>query len=369
MTGTQRQFDTLLFCAALGLLGLGLVIVYSATAITAVSQMGDEFAFLKKHLLAAGLGIIALLIAYQIPHRFYIKSAYILLLGTALLLFLVLFIGQRKNGSTRWFNLGFFSFQPGELAKLALVLYLAYSLAKKRDHVRTFLVGFLPHVLITGILMLLVLRQPDFGTAVSLGLILFVMLFIAGTKLNYIFLSLGMAIPFAYYMITSTHYRMGRWIAFLDPFKFRKEQGYQLFESYLSFGVGGVTGTGLGAGKQKLFYFPEYHNDFVLSAVAEELGLLGVLAVLILFSVLIWRGIHIALRATTDFGRYLAVGLTAMIGLQAVIHMGVVTGLLPTKGMTLPLVSYGGSSLMITLLAIGILMNIYHKSEEETCAS
>jgi cell division protein FtsW len=260
--------------------------------------------------------------------------------------------------------MGPLSFQPAELAKLALCVYLAYLLARKAEKVRVFSVGFLPPLLVTGLMMGLLLKQPDLGTAAIFGAVALGLLFVAGTRTSYLILAVLVAAPIGWKFIVSTPFRMRRMLAFLDPWAFRRDVGYQITESLISVGSGGVTGLGLGDGRQKLFFLPEAHTDFILSIIGEELGLLGVLTVVSCFGVLVWRGLRSAVRARDVFGTYLAFGITAMFGLQALVNIGVVLGSLPTKGLPLPFISYGGTSLVMSLFMAGVLGNISARNPE-----
>lgn len=356
----RPRADAVLLFAVLGLTGFGLVMIYSSSAVFAQAQTGDPLYFFKRQLLAVGLGMVALVIGLRISTLRLVSLAYPLLLAAAGLLVLVLIpgLGTRVGGSTRWLRLGVLNFQPGELAKIAFVVYLACSLTRKKEHIRAFSVGFLPHMLVCGVLLLLLLGQPDFGTAATLTVLLFLMLYLAGTRLSYLLVSALAALPMAYGLVVGSEYRMRRLLAFLDPWSHRHDIGYQISESLMSLGSGGLFGAGLGEGKHKLFFLPAAHTDFIFSQVGEELGLIGGLLVLMAFAVIVWRGLRAAWRAPNLFATYVAFGLSALIGLQTLINLGVVTGLLPTKGLTLPLVSYGGSSMICTLFAVGVVLNI-----------
>jgi cell division protein FtsW len=303
---------------------------------------------LKRELIYAFLGLLVFTVAVRIDYGIYRRYAYPLLLLSVVSLVAVLKIGSRAGGAIRWFRLGPLSFQPGELAKFALCVYLATLLARKAEQVRDFSVGFLPPLVVTGVMMGLLLKQPDLGTAVIFGAVALGLLFIAGTRTSYLILAVLVAAPVGWKFIVSTPFRMRRMLAFLDPWAFRRDVGYQITESLISVGSGGVTGLGLGDGRQKLFFLPEAHTDFILSIVGEELGLVGVLSVILFFAILVWRGLRAATRARDLFGSYLAFGISAMFGLQALINIGVVLGSLPTKGLPLPFISYGGTSLVGT---------------------
>lgn len=350
--------DRLLCGAVLILAAFGSVMIFSSGAVLAARKYGDAFYFLKRELIYALLGLIAFTIALKVDYGVFRRLAYPLLLVSILSLAAVLKVGSRAGGAIRWFRLGPLSFQPGELAKFALCVYLATLLARKAEKVRDFSVGFLPPLVVTGVMMGLLLKQPDLGTAVIFGLVALGLLFIAGTRTSYLILAVLVAAPVGWKFIVSTPFRMRRMLAFLDPWAFRRDVGYQITESLISVGSGGVTGLGLGDGRQKLFFLPEAHTDFILSIVGEELGLVGVSFVIVAFAVLVWRGLRAATRARDPFGTYLAFGISAMFGLQALINIGVVLGSLPTKGLPLPFISYGGTSLVVSLFMAGVLANV-----------
>ena len=352
--------DSVLLTVVLALVAFGLVMVYSASAFYASQKFGSATYFLGRDLAFIALGLVAFVTAARVDYGAWRRWVYPLLGLSVALLALVLVVGVRINGARRWFHLGGISFQPAELAKLSLVLYLASSLARKAEKVRSFTVGFVPHILVCGLMMALLLMQPDLGTAVILGLATLVVLFVAGAKASYIGIAILIGAPVVYQKIVGTPWRIQRMLAFLDPFQpqFRHSVGYQVAESLISIGSGGVTGLGLGDGKHKLFFLPEAHTDYIMAIVGEELGLFGMCAVTLAFGVLIWRGVRAALRARDAFGCYVACGVTAMFGLQAVVNLGVVLDVLPTKGLPLPLVSFGGSTLIVDLFAMGILYSI-----------
>jgi cell division protein FtsW len=273
-------------------------------------------------------------------------------------------IGFSAGGSARWIKLGIFSFQPSEFARLSLIIYLAYSLSKKKEHMREFLIGFFPHVIILGVLCMLIIIQPDFGAVVILGIITWIMLFVGGARVFHLAATLLAFIPFGYHFMASAEYRMKRLMSFLDPWQYPSDEGYQIVHSLMAFGTGGIWGTGIGKGYQKLFYLPEPHTDFIFSVIGEELGLIGVICILGLYTLIFWRGIKISINTEDAFGSLLALGITSAIGLQVAINMGVALGLLPTKGLTLPFLSYGGTSLVFSMASIGILMNISSSNAE-----
>jgi cell division protein FtsW len=354
------RFDFLLLVAVLALVGVGLVMVYSASAVTAQDKLHDALYYLKRQGVAAVLGIGAMLMAMKVGYRRLARWAWPLLVLAALCL-LALFIpglGVSVGGARRWLRVPGISFQPAELAKFAWAVYLAYSLAKKKEKVESFSVGVLPHLVVCGVLVGLCMLQPDFGSSVALIFLLGVMLFAAGAKVGYL-VGLGLlALPFAYHAIASSPYRMKRILAFMDPWAHRHDVGYQVAESLMSIGSGGVWGLGLGNGLQKLYFLPEAHTDFIFSILGEETGLAGVVMVAGLYGIVIWRGLKASLGATEAFGTYLGLGITSLIAFQALINMSVAMGLVPTKGLTLPFISYGGSSLIILMGAAGVLLSI-----------
>jgi cell division protein FtsW len=360
-----RGLDVLLLFVVLSLVALGMVLVYTSSAVYAQASTGSGSHFLRRHLIFVAVGMGALYVGWRLDYSIYRRFAYPMLGACALLLVaLVVGLGTRVEGATRWFHIGGISVQPSEAVKFALVVYLASSLARKQDTVKTFSVGFLPHLCVAGLVCLLILRQPDLGTAAVIGSVTLLMLFVAGTKLSYIVISLLAVAPIVYQLIVGTPWRMRRLLAFLDPWAHRQDAGYQISESLISIGSGGLYGLGLGDGKQKLFFLPAAHTDFIFAIAGEELGLVGLVGIVVLFLILIVRGMRASLGARDLFGTYLAFGLTSIYGLQALLHIAVVLGLVPTKGITLPLVSYGGSAMASTLFCVGVLLNIAARRPE-----
>ncbi len=352
--------DGMLLGAILLLTALGAVMVYSASAVTAEARLHDQFYFLERQLVAAAVGLGLLVALVRIGYRRLEGLAYPILAGTLLAMALALLpgIGRSAGGARRWIDLGAVSFQPAEAAKVALILYLARSLARKRDKVRLFSVGFLPHLLVGGLLMALSLAQRDLGTAVVLALLLFTLLFAAGARVGYLLGAVLVALPIGWRLVAGTPYRWQRIVAYLDPWRHREGVGFQIVESLIGIGNGGWFGQGLGQGKGKLFYLPAAHTDFIAAVIAEEAGLLGMALLLALYAVVVWRGFRATYRAADAFGCYAALGATTLIGAQALVNLSVVLGLLPTKGLTLPFVSYGGSSLTTLLAASGVLLSV-----------
>ncbi len=356
--------DPILVGAVLSLCAIGVVMVFSAGAMFAAKRHGNWMFFLQRHVVYAALGLLAFRFALRLDYGWLRRIAYPMLFTAIGMLAAVLVVGSRAGGAIRWFRVGPLSFQPSEVAKIALLVYLAALLARKAEKVKQFSAGFLPPLVVTGVMMALLLKQPDLGTAAIFGAVALAMLFVAGTRVSYIILAMFLAAPVAWKAIVGTPWRMKRMLAFLDPFAHRKDAGYQVAESLISIGSGGWFGQGLGNGRQKLFFLPEAHTDFILAVVGEELGFVGLLSVLGLFLILIWRGLMAAVRARDVFGSYLAFGLTILFGLQALTNMAVVLNLVPTKGLTLPFVSYGGTSLVISMFAAGILANISARNPE-----
>ncbi|TES89208.1 MAG: putative lipid II flippase FtsW [Desulfobacteraceae bacterium] len=353
-------YDVKLLFPVLFLVGIGIVMVYSASSALALKKFGTDYYFLKKQMLFALLGIVALVLCSHLPYRLFSSLTYPLLILALIFLAATLIsgFGYSAGGATRWFRLGSFTFQPSEFARFALVIYLAYSMNKKMDVLKDFYVGFLPHILVLFMFTVLIIFQPDFGSVLILGALTWVMLFVGGVRISHLIMSLVLIIPMAYFFMVSADYRSKRIMSFLNPWKYSADDGYQVVHSLMAFGTGGIWGTGIGKGYQKLFYLPEPHTDFIFSVIGEELGLLGVLTILGLYILIFWRGIFIARNCKDSFGSFVAIGLTTAIGLQICINMGVALGLLPTKGLTLPFLSYGGTSLLLNMASIGILMNI-----------
>ena len=358
--GLTVSYDLLLLFPVLFLVGVGVVMIYSASSALALKQYGTDFYFLKKQAIFSLLGIVTLVIFRRFPFRFYRILVYPLLGFSLLLLVGVLLpgLGVEAGGARRWLSIAGLQFQPTELARLAMVIYLAYSLSKKQERLKVFSIGIVPHLGMLGVFSLLILRQPDFGSVVILCAVTWVMLFAGGVRLTHLFLPLVGLVPVAYLFMISAEYRLDRLLSFLNPWKYQSDEGYQVIHSLMAFGSGGVFGTGIGKGYQKLFYLPEPHTDFVFSVIGEELGMIGVLVILVLYGLILWRGILISCRVRDPFGKLLALGLTTALGLQVGVNLSVALGLLPTKGLTLPFMSYGGTSLLISMASVGILLNI-----------
>ncbi len=349
--------DWWLLIAAAGLVGLGIVMVFNASYFYALDRTGDPYFFFRKHLLAIALGTVLAAGVSRLRLEVFERAAYVLMPIAlfSLLLVLIPHIGMVRGGARRWIGVCGFSIQPSEWAKVALVLYLAHSIARRGEKMLSFTMGVLPHLIVVGAFVLLIIVQPDFGTAAILCLLLMAMLFAGGARARHL---LGLAVPglvLGSVAIMHASYRMRRIMAFLDPWRYSQDIAFQLVQSLIAFGSGGVMGVGLGQSQQKLFFLPEAHTDFIFALVGEELGLIGVLLVLGLFGLLGIRGFRVALRHPDRFASLLAFGLTLVLLLEAVVNVGVVLGLLPTKGLALPFLSCGGSAIMVALVQVGML--------------
>jgi len=360
-TSKQRvAADHTLLFVTLTLALMGLVMVFSASAIVAGNRFQDPEFFLKRQIAWLGFGFLLMHLTSRIDYMLWKKLSIPILGCMVLLLVMVLVpsLGVAVKGARRWLRLGSISIQPAEMAKLVVVMYLAKYLTKKADKLADFRSGLLPVLLVIGVLAGLILLEPDLGTVLVIGMVTVAVLFLGGARITHL-VGLGLcAIPAVLMLILSSGYRRQRLMSFLAPWKDASDSGFQITQSFLAFGSGGPFGVGLGEGKQKLFFLPEAHTDFVLALVGEELGLAGTATVILLFVVFVLRGFQIAARAREPFGKYLGMGITLLIGVQALVNAAVVTGLLPTKGLTLPFVSYGGSSLVVSFVGVGMLLSI-----------
>ena len=358
MAHGRRWVDPLILGITVALSLGGLVMVFSASGVVAEMKYGDSTHYLQRQIVWIVLGFGVLFVGSQIDYRQWKQWVPWIVLGCVGGLLLVLAVGPQIHGARRWLTFGFFSIQPTEMAKLAVVIYLAAFLANPNRRITDWRRGFLPPVVVVSSLCFLIVVEPDLGSIVVIGLVFVCMMYMAGARLRHLAcLALPMMLGFLALIVISPE-RWERLTSFLNPFQDREGAGYQLVQSLLALENGGVFGVGLGQGKQKLLYLPEGHTDFVLALVGEELGLIGTLGLLGLFVILVLKGFRVAALASDVFGRFLALGITMLLAMQAMINAGVVSGMLPTKGLTLPLVSYGGSSLLTTMLAIGILLSI-----------
>jgi cell division protein FtsW len=356
--------DSWLFTVTLLLIFIGLVMVFSASAVMAKERYGSGYFFLLRQLGWATAGILAMVLAMRIDYRRYKHPAVVFsLLGATTLLLISVFFLDRAHHTHRWFHLGPLSFQPSEMAKPALILFLAFFLESRTKSMKDWRNTVLPAAVPTLVFIALIVFQPDLGTAIACAAITGCVLFVAGLDLRYLgYAFLASLLPL-YFLIFHVAYRRDRILAFLNPYSDPQGRGFHIIQSLIAVSTGGITGVGLMEGKQKLFYLPEPHTDFIFAVTAEELGLVGALVIVLLFAIFLWRGVRTALRTQDMFGRFLAVGITSMIVVQAFINISVVLGLMPTKGIPLPLVSYGGSSLLVTLACIGVLLNISKQAD------
>jgi cell division protein FtsW len=355
----KLKSDKLLFIATLLLVCTGVVMVYSASAVMAMERFQSPYLFLVKQLAWAMMGLALLPIVMRIDYRNYRQPLVIwtALVVAGLALVAVLF-GPRVNGATRWLGVGPLGVQPSELAKIAVIIFMAALLERRMERIDDVGYSLLPIAVVLGAVVGLVLAEPDLGTAVCIVMIAAVMVFTAGISYRYVIGLLLAALPAAYFLIMTSDYRRRRVMAFLDPWADPLGDGWQMIQSMIAIGTGGMFGRGLMGGVQKLFYLPEPHNDFIYSVIGEELGLVGTSLILLCFAVITWRGLRTAVRAPDRFGAFLAIGLTTMVTFQALFNISVVLGMLPPKGIPLPFVSAGGSSLLINLVGIGILLNV-----------
>ena len=357
----KKAVDFTLFLSIMILVFIGIIMVFSASWPEAMQKFGDGYHFLKRQLTWACLGFFALIILMNIDYRYYKKFAlpiFIMAIIMGLLIFSPL--GRAEKGARRWVEIVGFRFMPSDIIKLASIIFFASFLSNKKDRIPTLLHGTVPALLIIGISCGLIYFQKDLGTTVTLAGTMMAMFFIAGMKISHLFTLGAGACGALYFAITSegNEYRLERVTAFLDPFADKLDTGWQAVQSLYAIGSGGLFGLGLGKSRQKFFYIPESYNDFIFSIIGEELGFLGALLVMFFLLIAIWRGIIIALKIEDTFGCFLATGIIALIAIQSLIHIAVVTSSIPTTGITLPFVSYGGTSLVINMAAIGILLNI-----------
>ena len=368
--------DHVLLFITLCLVAIGIVMVYSSSNMLAYELYnGNSYHYLKMQLIACMLGLVSMFVASYFPYQYYQRYAKLILVLSLLGLLLVFSpIGHdvRSAGGIRfhrWVRVAGMQFQPVELTKLGLIIYVSQFLVSKHNQIRSFTRGVLPTILVLAITFILLYKQPDFGSAVLLSLSVLVMLFVGGARPSQIVLVVGIACFFVYASIQDDAYKMQRIQGFLSSLNFPYEGHYQVNQSLNALALGGLFGAGIGNSVFKLFHLPYPHTDFIFSILGEELGFVGVVGIIALFMLLIWRGIHIAQHTTDPFGCLIAIGITTLIGLQTVVNIGVVTGMLPAKGITLPFISYGGSSLLVSLFSIGILLNISRDMNETSNAN
>lgn len=357
--------DFILFITAFTLLGIGLIMVFSSSAVTANVTYGDAYYFFKKQLMWAVIGIIAMIVVMKLNFSRLKDFAIPLMVFAVISLILVVTpLGVDVKGSSRWFSLGFMRFSPSELAKVSMVLFLARAMEMKLGKITSFTAGVLPFLAMVGVICGLIMLQPDLGTAFTIAATVFFMLLVAGAKWSHLSAIMLTGIGAVAAAIAVAPYRMERVIAFLNPWKYASDEGFQTIQSLYALGSGGLFGMGLGRSRQKFFYLPEQHTDFIFAILGEELGFIGCTVVVALFLLFAWRGYKIAINAPDNFSRLLAAGLTTIIVFQAIVNIAVVSGALPVTGITLPFISYGGTSLLFTMVMVGLLLNISRYSSQ-----
>ena len=354
-----RQIRRSIFTITLMLLAIGAIMVYSASAIYASEVMGSSFYFLRRHLIYMAVGLLLSMFVMKLDLKRIQDLARPVLAVSIVSLALVLIpsIGSEAGGARRWFKIYNISFQPAEFVKLSMLVYISDYLARKGGNIKSYLSGFMPPTIVVGLASGLVLLQPDFGTAVSIAVISFLVIYAGGGRLRHIGSLCAAALPFLWFAVLKVPYRRSRITAFLDPWSVRKAEGFQVVQSFLAFGTGGLFGVGLGKSSQKLFYLPAAHTDFIFAVIGEELGFLGAASVLALFFLLFWQGMRVVFKSRVPFTRHLAFGITMMFAIEVLVNIGVSTGSLPTKGLPLPFISYGGSSIVMHMMAVALLLN------------
>ncbi len=352
--------DKLILLTALLLSGIGIIMVYSASAIISLEEYSSHYFFLKKQLLAFAIGLVLMIFAMYFDYNKYRRFS-VLFLGVSLALLILVFIpplGISKNGAMRWIRISSLQFQPSELMKFSLILYVAGYISKKREKINDFMKGILPLSIVVGIFILMLMKQPDFGTVMTIITVIVILLFIGGMSYKYLIGAFAVVVPAAIIAIVSEPYRLKRITTFLNPWENPLSSGFQIIQSMYAFGRGGIFGLGFGEGRGKLFYLPAPYNDFILSVIGEEIGLVGVLTVVTLFFIFIYRGFKVAMNTNDMFGLLLCVGIVSVIGIQGLINIAVSLGMLPTKGIPLPFISFGGSSMITTMFLTGVILNI-----------
>ena len=356
----KTQIDRTLLITIILLLMSGLLMVYSSSNAISREYRDSGYHYLKMQALWCCIGLTVMTIATFFKYENYQRLSRLMMIiaGVLLLLIYVPGIGVKRGGGVRWLRLGRFSLQPSEFAKIAIIIYVARFLDRNSEYIKSFKNGILPCLVVLSVFFILIQKQPDFGSVVLIGTIVFVMLFVGGARIHHMILMTLTAGLVAVIEVLRYPYRMARLETFLDPWKDPGGDGYHIVQSFYAMGAGGILGRGLGAGMQKLHFLPVPHSDFIYAVIGEDLGFMGSLLIIMLFMVIVWRGIRISMFTEDRFGGLLAIGITSLLGIQAMINIGVVIGALPTKGLTLPFISFGGSSMLVSLAAVGILLNI-----------
>ncbi|MEG1311059.1 MAG: stage V sporulation protein E [Romboutsia sp.] len=357
--GMNTEFDSVIFYTTMLLVFIGIIMVFSASFVQSSFKHGDAYYFLKRNVAFAGLGFISMITMSKIDYRFWKKHAKTVGVVAVILLVLVITpLGTKINGARRWLGIGALSIQPAEIAKFATIIITAKLIEKKYDDIKYLLKGVFPLLIIPGIFFVLIMLQPNMSTAGTIILVTFVMIFVAGMNMKFVIAMFGSGVVLFLTLALTSEYRLKRVLSFLDPFQDPLGNGYQVIQGLYALGSGGLFGMGLGKSQQKWFYIPEPQNDFIFAIIGEELGLVGCAVVIMLFVVLVYRCIRIALKCSNIFACMVVIGIGAQIGIQAALNIAVATSSMPVTGVALPFISYGGTSLVIFMSAIGIVLNI-----------
>lgn len=361
----MKNIDYGLLCGILILLFIGIVMVYSSSSYYALYEKDNSDFFFIKEIIWAIVGICGMLVTMSIDYHIYKKWTPYLVMFTFLALVLVLFLGANLNGATRWIRIGPLSFQPSELAKYVLVLYLALLIDRRKDKIKKFKEGTIFYLAIAASFAVLILAGKNLSITAIVMMVAFIMILVGGAKISHLLSLIPVGLAAGGILILTQKYRLDRFTTFLDPWADTSGKSYQLIQSFYALGSGGVLGSGLGNSRQKALFMPEPHNDFIFAIIGEELGLIGCIAIIILFMFIVIKGVSIAIKARDNYGFLISVGIVSVIAIQAIINIAVVTGSMPVTGVPMPFISYGGTSLVFNLGAVGILLNISRQSKEE----
>jgi len=363
----KSRCDILLFLVTITLTGIGILMIYSASAIFAKEHTGDSYYFFKRQICWVSLGLIGLFCTWRLNYHFLQRKSKFLFLLSLFLISLTLIpgLGYKISGATRWLKIGFLTFQPSELVRIAFVIYLTDFIVRKKKELESFFKGFIPSLVFFSIIAIILLKQPHLGMVILLGVVTVSILFVGGVRISHLMSLALISIPILYFLIQSAPYRANRLAVFLNPWVDPEHKGYHIIQSLIALGSGGLYGVGLGESKLKLFYLPQSSTDFIFAVIGEEGGFLLTVIVILLFLIFTFAGIKISLSAADSYGSLLAFGITTLIILQSLLNISVVTGVLPTTGMPLPFISFGGSSLLINMIGVGIILNIAKHSLQE----
>lgn len=356
---TKPEFDSVIFYTTMTLVFIGIIMVFSASFVQSAFKHGDSYYFLKRNVIYATLGFISMIIMSNLDYRFWKKNAKVIGIVSVILLLLVLTpLGIKANGARRWLGFGAFTIQPAEIAKFATIIITAKFIEKRYDDMKSLTKGVIPLLLVPGLFFALIMLQPNMSTAGTIILVTFVMIFVAGLNMKFVIAMFGSGIGLFLLLALTSEYRLKRILSFLDPFQDPLGNGYQVIQGLYALGSGGLFGMGLGKSQQKWFYIPEPQNDFIFAIIGEELGLIGCAIVIMLFVILVYRCVRIALNCKDIFTCMVVIGIGAQIGIQAALNIAVATSSMPVTGVALPFISYGGTSLIIFMSAVGIVLNI-----------